>query len=209
MSNELYYTKRIIPVFGELEYNLAQEIVLGLLEYNAQDSHAPIIMLINSPGGIAESFFGIYDVMKYISNPIVTVAVGDASSAAAFLLASGTPNLRFASENSSIMIHQLQLAMGDSFTTVNDLSVKVSDFNGLNDKLISIVSKLTKQSKERLKKDMEKDLYLKPKEAQNYGIIDHIGIMTDKEFFNNISVIVPKVTKEQNQPSKSRKKTTK
>ena len=209
MSNELYYTKRIIPVFGELEYNLAQEIVLGLLEYNAQDSHAPIIMLINSPGGIAESFFGIYDVMKYISNPIVTVAVGDASSAAAFLLASGTPNLRFASENSSIMIHQLQLAMGDSFTTVNDLSVKVSDFNGLNDKLISIVSKLTKQSKERLKKDMEKDLYLKPKEAQNYGIIDHIGIMTDKEFFNNISVIVPKVTKEQNQSSKSRKKTTK
>jgi len=209
VSNELYYTKRIIPVFGELEYNLAQEIVLGLLEYNAQDSHAPIIMLINSPGGIAESFFGIYDVMKYISNPIVTVAVGDASSAAAFLLASGTPNLRFASENSSIMIHQLQLAMGDSFTTVNDLSVKVSDFNGLNDKLISIVSKLTKQSKERLKKDMEKDLYLKPKEAQNYGIIDHIGIMTDKEFFNNISVIVPKVTKEQNQSSKSRKKTTK
>ena len=130
-----------------------------------------ISIYINSPGGECEAALGIYDMMQFITAPIKTICVGRACSAAADLLASGSPGKRLASPNSEIMIHSVQAELSGSNKEIQEEAARLRKFHKRSIELLALH---TGQSFERISKDCEKDKYMTAEEALEYGIIDKI-----------------------------------
>lgn len=160
---------RNIFLFGLVDTYSAQDIILQLLELDKQ-GHEPINLFINSPGGSVHALFAITDTMNLIKSPVKTIAIGLAASSAAVILANGDE--RFATEDSTIVIHEAWTIMGGS---VSQIEEQAKSLTNQQDKLIRILTKQTGKSKEQILADIKKtDKEFSSKEAVAYGLIDEV-----------------------------------
>jgi ATP-dependent Clp protease, protease subunit len=162
---------RIIFIGQEFDGAMANSTVAQLLFLEADDPSKDITMYINSPGGYVTALLAIFDTMNYIKSDVSTVCVGHAASAAAFILASGTKGKRYALKNSRVMLHQVSAGAGGH---IEDMKISIKESTVLNDKIISELSRITKKSVKRIKRDIDRDYYMGAEEARDYGIIDQV-----------------------------------
>lgn len=162
---------RIIFIGQEFIHALANSVVAQLLFLEADDSESDVIIYINSTGGLVTSCMAIYDVMNYIKPEVSTVCVGQAASAAAFILAAGAKGKRYALKNAEIMLHQVS-AGGEG--NIEDLKIMIKETERANDRMMSEISKITGKPIEQVKKDLDRDCYMNSEEAKEYGLIDEI-----------------------------------
>ena len=162
---------RIIFLGTQIDSNVANTVVAQLLLLDQQSREQPINIFINSPGGEIYAGLAIYDVMQYISAPVHTNCVGIAMSMGSVLLMAGEPGNRVALPNSRIMIHA-----GSSGFRGNtpDVEVQAKEILSIRDILESIYERHTDHSREKLRKDMERDYFMAPQEALEYGLIDRV-----------------------------------
>lgn len=164
---------RIIFLSGEINDMRADTVIAQLLFLESEDPKKDIYVYINSPGGSITSGLAIYDTMQYIKSDVRTICIGQAASMAAFLLAGGTIGKRESLSYSRIMIHQPWGGIGGQ---ASDINIQANEIIRLKRLIIDIMSDKMGVSKEKLSLDIEKDYFMTPKDALDYGIIDNILI---------------------------------
>ena len=162
---------RIIMLSGEVNDVTANLVVAQLLFLESEDPDKDIYLYINSPGGSITSGMAIYDTMQYINCDVSTICIGMAASMGAFLLSSGAKGKRFALPNSEIMIHQPLASLEGQ---ASDIEINAKRICKQKKKLSLILSENSKQSLEKIIHDCDRDYYLDPLEALEYGLIDEI-----------------------------------
>lgn len=162
--------ERIILLTGEIDDNLANIIVSELL-YLDSVNNKDIQLFINSPGGSVTAGMAIYDTMNFIKSNVSTICIGLAASMGAFLLSSGSKGLRYSLPNSEIMIHQ---PLGGAQGQATDIKIAAEHILKLKDKLNIILSKNTNKDISQIEKDTDRDNFMNPIEALEYGLIDKI-----------------------------------
>ena len=162
---------RIIFLSGIFTPDMADSIVAQLLFLEADDSDKDICIYINSPGGEISAMYAIYDTMNYIKPEIITVGYGMIASAGSFILSAGTHGNRYALPNTNIMMHELS---GGTSGKYGDMKVAYKHVSKLYDKMAQHYSEMTGQDLEKVKVDMERDYYMTPEEAKEYGLIDSV-----------------------------------
>ena len=163
--------ERIIFLVGPVNDNVATLITAQLLFLESENPKKEISFYINSPGGLVTSGFGIYDTMQYIKPPVSTLCIGQASSMGSFLLAAGEKGKRFSLPNSRIMVHQPSAGYQGQAT---DIEIHAKEILALKDRLNKIYSKHTKKSESEIKSALERDKFLTPLEAKDFGLIDQV-----------------------------------
>jgi ATP-dependent Clp protease protease subunit len=162
---------RIIFLGGPVTDQAANIVIAQLLFLEHEDPKKDIKLYINSPGGVVSAGLAIYDTMHFIKPAIQTVCLGMAASIAAFILAAGEKGKRFALPNSDILIHQV---MGAAEGQAADIEITAKQILKTKQKINQILSKLTGQSLTKVEKDSDRDFWLTPEEAKQYGIIDEV-----------------------------------
>ena len=162
---------RIIVVGGEIEPNMANSIVAQLLFLESENPNAEISMYINSPGGDVSAGWAIMDTMQYIKAPVSTIGMGLVASMGSVLLAAGEKGKRFALPNTSIMIHQ---PLGGFQGQVTDVEIRVKKMQKTKQTLIKQMSEFTGRKEKELFDAMERDNWMCPAEAKEFGLIDEI-----------------------------------
>ena len=165
--------ERIIFLVGEVEPHMANLIIAQMLFLESENSTKDIFLYINSPGGVATAGLAIYDTMQFVKPNVSTICIGQAASAAAILLAAGSPGKRYCLPHSSIMIHQ---ALSGFKGQVSDLEIHTREALRLNNEIANILSYHTNNSVIQIKKDIDRDNFMTPQEAITYGIADEILI---------------------------------
>jgi ATP-dependent Clp protease, protease subunit len=155
-------------MISDLEANI---LVSQLLYLDSQDPEKDIHLYVNSPGGSVTATLAIYDTMQYIKADVSTICVGQAASGAAVLLAAGAKGKRFALPHSRIMLHQ---PLGEVGGQAVDIERHAKEIIRLKDALNEIISRHTGQKVEAIGRDTDRDFFLSPEEAKDYGIIDSI-----------------------------------
>ena len=168
--------ERIIFISGEIENTMADLIVAQLLYLEAEDPTKDIQVYINSPGGSVNAGFAIYDTMQYIKCDVSTMCIGLAASMGAFLLAAGTKGKRFSLPNSDILIHQ---PLGGAQGQASDIQIHAEKILEIRERINNILAERTGQKLEKIEKDTDRDYYLNPKEAVEYGLIDKVVTSRD------------------------------
>ncbi len=163
--------ERVIFLVGQVEDYMANLIVAQLLFLEAENPDKDIHMYINSPGGVVTAGLAIYDTMQFIKPDVSTLCIGQAASAAAFLLAGGAAGKRFCLPHSRMMIHQ---PLGGFQGQATDLEIHARETLLIRDRLNTILAKHTKRSKEEVLKDSDRDYFMGPQEALEYGLIDAV-----------------------------------
>ena len=161
---------RIIYFGGEVDQHSMDLIIMQMLFLDREDSHLPIELYINSPGGSVVDGLALYDVIHTISAPVNTTCVGTAASMGAILLAGGT-GTRAALPHSRIMIHQVSSGYRG---TAADINIQVRETNKLYDQLLEILAQKSSQTVEKLRNDCDRDYYMSAEEAKVYGLIDSV-----------------------------------
>jgi len=161
---------RIIFINGEINDNLASIVVSELL-YLDSLNHNDIYLYINSPGGSITSGMAIYDTMNYVKSDIKTICVGLAASMGAFLLANGTLGKRCSLPNAEIMIHQ---PLGGTHGQATDIKIAAERILKIKEKLNTILANVTNKDIKIIEHDTERDNYMDPIDALEYGLIDEI-----------------------------------
>lgn len=160
---------RIVMLNGEVNGHMSRAIVAQLLFLDSQDNKKPIQLYINSPGGSITEGMAILDTMKMIKSPVHTIVNGLAASMGAFLLSCG--DKRYALPNAEVMIHQ---PLGGTQGQATDIEIGYKRIQRMKLRLAEIMAHQCGKKKEELLDDMERDLWLLPKEALEYGLIDEI-----------------------------------
>jgi ATP-dependent Clp protease, protease subunit len=168
---------RIVFIGTEINDQVANTVIAQLLFLRAEDPKKDVNVYINSPGGYITAGLAIYDTMRFMGFDINTYCLGQAASMAALLLAAGTKGKRFALPNSRIMIHQ---PSGGVMGTSADIALQAQEILALKQMCAKIISETTGQSLEKVLVDSERDFYMNPQEAMNYGLIDKIASHTTK-----------------------------
>ncbi|XP_053318228.1 ATP-dependent Clp protease proteolytic subunit, mitochondrial [Spea bombifrons] len=163
--------ERIICVMGPIDDSLSSVVIAQLLFLQSESNKKPIHMYINSPGGSVTSGLAIYDTMQYILNPICTWCVGQAASMGSLLLAAGTGGMRHSLPNSRIMIHQ---PSGGVRGQATDIAIQAEEILKLKKQINEIYAKHTRQPLSVIESVMERDRYMSPTEAQEFGILDKV-----------------------------------
>ncbi len=162
---------RIIMLGVPIDDHVANVVIAQLLYLESEDSKKDIFLYINSPGGYATSGLAIYDTMQFIKCDVSTICIGQASSAAALLLAAGAKGKRLSLPHTRILIHQ---PSGSVQGQATDIGIHAKEILNLKEKMNSLISKHTGQPLERIEKDTDRDFFMTPEEAKKYGIIDEI-----------------------------------
>ncbi|CDD02777.1 aTP-dependent Clp protease proteolytic subunit 2 [Ruminococcus sp. CAG:382] len=162
---------RIIFLGEEINDVTASLVVAQLLYLEAQDPEKDISLYINSPGGSITSGMAIYDTMNFIKCDVSTICIGMAASMASFLLAAGTKGKRIALPNSEILIHQ---PLGGMQGQASDIKIHADHILRIKDKMNRLLSEMTGQPFERVVADTDRDNYLTPEQALEYGLIDKV-----------------------------------
>ncbi|XP_062307185.1 ATP-dependent Clp protease proteolytic subunit, mitochondrial [Osmerus eperlanus] len=163
--------ERIICVMGPIDDSVASLVIAQLLFLQSESNNKPIHMYINSPGGVVTSGLAIYDTMQYILNPISTWCVGQAASMGSLLLAAGTAGMRHSLPNARIMVHQ---PSGGARGQATDIAIQAEEILKLKKQINIIYAKHTGQDLKLIEGVMERDRYMSPMEAQDFGIIDRV-----------------------------------
>ena len=161
---------RIIFLGQDVDDHVVNLIIAQMLFLDKEDPSLPIEFYINSPGGSVSAGLALYDVMHTISAPVNTTCVGLAASMGAVLLAGGT-GTRASLPHSRIMIHQVSSGFRG---TSADIRIQVNETNKLEDVLFEILANKTGKPKDQIAKDCDRDYYMSPIEAKEYGIIDFV-----------------------------------
>ena len=167
---------RIIFLVGEVEDHMANLVIAQMLFLESENPNKDINLYINSPGGVVTSAMAIYDTMQFIKPDIRTLCVGQAASAAALLLTSGTAGKRHCLPHSTVMIHQV---LGGYQGQGTDIQIHAKQTQLVSDRLTKILSKHTGKSFDDLEKDTNRDNFLTSEEALEYGLVD--SIFTERE----------------------------
>jgi ATP-dependent Clp protease, protease subunit len=166
------FEERIIFVGVQIDDASANDVMAQLLYLESVDPDRDIIMYINSPGGSFTSLMAIYDTMQFARPDVQTYCLGQAASAAAVLLAAGTPGKRFALPNSRILIHQP--AMEGVYGQVSDLEIQANEIQRVRRLMESTLARHTNRDAEQIRSDIERDKILTADEARDYGIVDEV-----------------------------------
>ncbi len=164
--------ERIIFLGGPISDPIANSIIAQMLFLASKDPKKDIQLYINSPGGVLTSALAIYDTMQYIKCSISTVCIGSAASGAAVLLAAGTKGKRFSLPNAQILLHQVAVS-GIGGQAV-EIEIAARQIVKLKQKVNEILAKHTGQPLDKIEKDTDRDFYLSPPEAKEYGLIDEV-----------------------------------
>lgn len=162
---------RIVFLGTGIDDNVANIILAQLLFLDAEDPERDIFMYINSPGGSVYAGLAIYDTMQHLRAPVSTFCVGMAASMAAILVTAGAEGKRNALPNARIMLHQ---PSGGSHGTAADIEIAAQEILHIREKLNGIVAKHTGQSVEKIAEDVDRDRFMSPHEAVEYGLIDRV-----------------------------------
>lgn len=162
---------RVIMLGTAIDDTVANIVIAQLLFLAGEDPDKEINLYINSPGGVVTSGLAIYDTMQFIKPDVATICIGQASSMGAILLAGGAEGKRMSLPNSRIMIHQLSGGMRGTYA---DMQIDIRESSKLMETLMSILSKHTGKDTEKIMKDCDRDFFLSPGEAIEYGLIDSI-----------------------------------
>ena len=163
--------ERIIFLGQQIDANVANLVVAQLLFLDADDAEKDIYLYINSPGGSVTAGMGIFDTMKHIRPDVCTVCVGLAASMGAFLLSAGTKGKRMTLPNARIMIHQ---PLGGAQGQATDIEIQAKEILYHKRKLNEHLAEHTGQPLERIEQDTERDFFMSPAEAMEYGLIDQV-----------------------------------
>ena len=163
--------ERIVFLVGPVNDSVSTLVTAQLLYLESENPKKEISFYINSPGGLVTSGLGIYDTMQYIKPPVSTLCIGQASSMGSFLLSAGEKGKRFSLPNSRIMVHQPSAGYQGQAT---DIEIHAKEILALKDRLNKIYSKHTKKSELEIKKALERDKFMTPTEAKDFGLIDEV-----------------------------------
>ena len=163
--------ERIIFLGTPIDDMISSLVIAQLLFLESEDSDKDIYLYINSPGGIITSGFGIYDTMQYIKPEINTLCIGQAASMGSFLLAAGSKGKRFSLPNSRIMVHQPSAGFQGQAT---DIEIHANEVLSLKKRLNEIYSKHTGKSVDEIKSALERDNFMTPDNAKEFGLIDKV-----------------------------------
>ncbi|HWB47489.1 MAG TPA: ATP-dependent Clp protease proteolytic subunit [Stellaceae bacterium] len=163
--------ERIIFLVGPIHDAVASLICAQLLFLEAENPTKDIAFYINSPGGVVTSSLAMYDTMQYIRSPVSTVCIGQAASAGSLLLCAGAPGKRFSLPNSRIMIHQ---PSGGAQGQATDIEIQAREILALRARLNEIYVKHTGQPLDVVQNAVERDKFLSPLEAREFGLIDEV-----------------------------------
>ena len=162
---------RIVFLGTPINDDVANIIIAQMLFLEAENPEKDIYLYINSPGGSVYAGLAIYDTMQYLKAPVATMCMGMAASMGSLLLAAGAEGKRSALPNSRIMIHQ---PSGGSQGTAADIEIQAREIIYARERLNLILSHHSGQTVERIAEDIDRDRFMSPEEAKDYGIIDHV-----------------------------------
>jgi len=174
----LLLKERIIFLGTPINDQVANLMVAQLLFLNHEDSHKPIQMFINSPGGSINAGLAVYDTMHFINAPISTVAVGLAASFGTILLTAGTTGMRYALPNATIHLHQ---PLGGAQGQASDMEIQVKEIVRMRELINSILKRHTKMNDEMIAQSTDRDFYMTPERAVELGVIDSVMTAPEKE----------------------------
>ena len=163
--------ERIVCINGPIADDTAAVVVAQLLFLESENPSKPVHVYINSPGGVVTAGLAIYDTMQYIRSPVTTLCIGQAASMGSLLLAAGAPGERRALPNSRVMIHQ---PSGGASGQASDIAIHAKEILKMRERLNSIYAKHTKQEIQRIEQSMERDMFMSPEEAKEFGLIDEV-----------------------------------
>ena len=163
--------ERIVFVVGPINDSVASLVTAQMLFLESENPKKDIFMYINSPGGLVTAGLGIYDTMQYIKPEISTLCIGQAASMGSFLLAAGTKGKRFSLPNSRVMVHQPSAGFQGQAT---DIEIHANEVLSLKKRLNEIYSKHTGKSVEDIKSALERDNFMTPDAAKDFGLIDKV-----------------------------------
>ena len=163
--------ERIVFVVGHINDSVASVVTAQLLYLESENSKKDIYLYINSPGGLVTAGLGIYDTMQYIKPDVSTLCIGQAASMGSFLLTAGQKGKRFSLPNSRIMVHQPSAGFQGQAT---DIEIHANEVLSLKKRLNEIYSKNTGKSVDDIKKSLERDNFMTPKDAKDFGLIDQV-----------------------------------
>ena len=161
--------ERIIFLVGPINDNVASLVTAQLLFLESENPKKEIYLYINTPGGLVTAGLGIYDTMQYIKPEVSTLCIGQAASMGSFLLAAGANGKRFSLPNSRIMVHQPSAGFQGQAT---DIEIHANEVLSLKKRLNEIYSKHTGKSVDEIKKALERDNFMSPELAKEFGLID-------------------------------------
>ncbi len=162
---------RIVFLVGPVEDHMANLVVAQLLFLESENPDKDIHLYINSPGGSVSAGMSIYDTMQFIRPDVSTLCVGQAASMGAFLLAAGADGKRYALPNSRMMLHQ---PSGGSRGVAADIEIQAQEILLMRERLNSLISEHTGKPIETIEKDTDRDFWMSPDEAAEYGLVDSV-----------------------------------
>tara|TARA_B100000131_G_scaffold126966_1_gene124001 strand:+ start:1208 stop:1819 length:612 start_codon:yes stop_codon:yes gene_type:complete len=163
--------ERIIFLTGPINDNVASLVTAQMLFLESENPKKEIYLYINSPGGLVTAGLGVYDTIQYIKPAVSTLCIGQAASMGSFLLAAGEKGKRFSLPNSRIMVHQPSAGFQGQAT---DIEIHANEVLALKKRLNEIYSKHTGKSTDDIKKALERDNFMTPESAKEFGLIDEV-----------------------------------
>ena len=162
---------RSIMICEEVSEELAKKVYAQLLLLNQRSEEDPIYIYINSPGGDADSGFGIYDMMRYIEAPVITVVCGLCASAAVTIFLGADKGLNYSTPNSRFLLHQPSTGVQGS---ASDMEITANEINKTRERYNAVVAEVTGKDMDTLRKDADRDFWMSPEEALAYGLVNKI-----------------------------------
>ena len=163
--------ERIVFLVGPINDNVASLVTAQLLFLESENPKKEVYLYINSPGGLVTAGLGIYDTMQYIKPDVSTLCIGQAASMGSFLLAAGKKGKRFSLPNSRIMVHQPSAGFQGQAT---DIEIHANEVLSLKKRLNEIYSKHTGKNVDQIKDALERDNFMTPQNAKDFGLIDQV-----------------------------------
>jgi ATP-dependent Clp protease protease subunit len=163
--------ERIVFLGQAIEPEVANLVVAQLLFLDAEEPGKDLNLYINSPGGDMTALFAIHDTMRFLQSDVATICIGQAASAAAVLLAAGTPGKRFTLPNARVLIHQPH---GGAQGQSSDLEIQIREVVEMRERMIGILSEATGRDRATITADIDRDKILRGRAAVDYGLVDHV-----------------------------------
>ena len=169
---------RIVFLVGPVDDGVANLVMAQLLFLASENAEKDIHLYINSPGGAVTAGLSIYDTMQFVNCDVATVCIGQAASMGAFLLAAGAPGKRMALPNSRVMLHQ---PAGGSQGVAADIEIQAREILAMREQLNAILARHTGQTAQRIAADTDRDYWMSPEQAVEYGLVDSVKHPDTKE----------------------------
>jgi len=177
---------RIIFIGSEIDDDVANVVMAQFVHLEGVSTESEIALYINSPGGSFSALMAIYDTMQFVLPDVSTTCLGQASSAAAVLLAAGTPGKRFALKHSRVLLHQ-PATRGQG--ALSDLQLQAQEVSRVRNQMLEVLSEHTGQTIDSLRKDTDRERVFDAEEARAYGLVD--GVITRRTDFSELSLMRP------------------